>query len=127
VYSGNGIRPPKYGFDTVPVGEWVYERDSGGLFAVTGFSFPMYVEVTLLDGGPIGEVVRGQVSENIRPRSVTKDPCVTPEVVPPRAGLMPSEMKRLRQLEDENARLKRVVADLSLDKEMLQDVIKRKL
>ena len=42
-------------------------------------------------------------------------------------GLMPSEMKRLRQLEEENARLKRIVADLSLDKEMLQDVIKRKL
>ena len=43
------------------------------------------------------------------------------------AGLMPSEMKRLRQLAEENARLKRIVADLSLDKEMLQDVIKRKL
>jgi putative transposase len=43
------------------------------------------------------------------------------------AGLMPSEMKRLRQLEEENARLKRIVADLSLDKEMLQEVIKRKL
>jgi putative transposase len=40
-------------------------------------------------------------------------------------GLMPSEMKRLRQLEEENGRLKRIVADLSLDKEMLQDVIKR--
>lgn len=40
---------------------------------------------------------------------------------------MPSEMKRLKQLEEENARLKRIVADLSLDKEMLQDVIKRKL
>jgi len=40
---------------------------------------------------------------------------------------MPSEMKRLRKLEEENARLKRIVADLSLDKEMLQDVIKRKL
>uniref|UniRef100_B0T9W5 Transposase IS3/IS911 family protein n=1 Tax=Caulobacter sp. (strain K31) TaxID=366602 RepID=B0T9W5_CAUSK len=36
---------------------------------------------------------------------------------------MPSEMKRLRQLKDENARLKRIVTDLSLDKEMLQDVI----
>jgi putative transposase len=36
-------------------------------------------------------------------------------------------MKRLRQLEEENARLKKIVADLSLDKEMLQDVIKRKL
>ena len=42
-------------------------------------------------------------------------------------GLMPSEMKRLKQLEEENTRLKRIVADLSLDKEMLQDVIKRKL
>ena len=37
-------------------------------------------------------------------------------------GLMPSEMKRLKQLEEENGRLKRIVADLSLDKEMLQDV-----
>ena len=43
------------------------------------------------------------------------------------AGLMPSEMKRLRQLEEENAKLKRLVADLSLDKAMLQDVVSRKL
>lgn len=43
------------------------------------------------------------------------------------AGLMPSEMRRLRELEEENNRLKRIVADLSLDKAMLQDVIKRKL
>lgn len=43
------------------------------------------------------------------------------------AGMMPSEMKRLRELEDENNRLKKIVADLSLDKAMLQDVIKRKL
>ena len=43
------------------------------------------------------------------------------------AGLMPSEMKRLKQLEEENGKLKRLVADLSLDKVMLQDVIKRKL
>lgn len=42
------------------------------------------------------------------------------------AGLMPSEMKRLRELEQENARLKKIVADLTLDKEMLQDVLKRK-
>jgi putative transposase len=40
---------------------------------------------------------------------------------------MPSEMRRLRELEQENARLKKIVADLALDKEMLQDVIKRKL
>ena len=43
------------------------------------------------------------------------------------AGLMPSEMKRSRQLEDENTRLKRIVADLSLDKAMLQDVLSKKL
>ncbi len=42
-------------------------------------------------------------------------------------GLTPSEMKRLQQLEEENGKLKRIVADLALDKEMLQDVIKRKL
>jgi putative transposase len=35
-------------------------------------------------------------------------------------------MKRLRQLEDENGKLKKIVADLSLDKAMLQDVIRRK-
>lgn len=37
------------------------------------------------------------------------------------AGLMPSEMRRLRQLEEENGKLKWLVADLSLDKAMLQD------
>jgi putative transposase len=42
-------------------------------------------------------------------------------------GLLPTEMRRLRQLEDENAKLRKVVADLSLDKEMLQDALRRKL
>ena len=42
-------------------------------------------------------------------------------------GLLPSEMRRLKQLEDENGRLRKVVADLSLDKEMLQDALRRKL
>ncbi len=42
-------------------------------------------------------------------------------------GLMPSEVRKLRQLEEENARLRRLVADLSLDKEMLQEVIRKKL
>ena len=36
-------------------------------------------------------------------------------------------MKRLRELEDESSRLKKIVADLSLDKEMLQDVLIGKL
>jgi len=43
------------------------------------------------------------------------------------AGLLPTEMKRLKQLEDENGRLKKIVADLTLDREMLQDVIRRKI
>ena len=42
-------------------------------------------------------------------------------------GLTPPEMRRLKQLEDENAKLKKIVAELSLDKEMLQDVLRRKL
>jgi putative transposase len=42
-------------------------------------------------------------------------------------GLLPNEMRRLKQLEDENAKLKKLVADLSLDRKMLQDVIRRKL
>ena len=41
-------------------------------------------------------------------------------------GLLPNEMRRLKQLEDENNKLRRVVADLSLDKEMLQDALRRK-
>ena len=42
-------------------------------------------------------------------------------------GLLPTEMRRLKQLEDENGKLWKVVADLSLDKEMLQDALRRKL
>ncbi len=38
-----------------------------------------------------------------------------------------SEVRRLRQLEDENARLKRLVADLTLDKNILQEVVRKKV
>lgn len=69
------------------------------------------------DGTTIGEVCRkAGISEatvyNWRKKS---------------ARLMPSEMKRPRQREEENAKLKRLVADLSLDKAMLHDVVSRKL
>jgi putative transposase len=37
-----------------------------------------------------------------------------------------SELRELRQLKEENAKLKQMVADLSLDKQMLQDVLKKK-
>jgi putative transposase len=39
-------------------------------------------------------------------------------------GLGVNELRQLKQLHDENARLKQIVADLSLDKQMLQDVLK---
>jgi putative transposase len=42
-------------------------------------------------------------------------------------GLGPSELRKLRLLEEENRKLKQLVADLSLDKAMLQDVIEKKL
>ena len=40
-------------------------------------------------------------------------------------GLGISELRLLRQLQEENAKLKQIVADLSLDKQMLQDVLKK--
>ncbi|AUH65592.1 hypothetical protein CX676_16745 [Paracoccus zhejiangensis] len=42
-------------------------------------------------------------------------------------GLLPDEMRRLKQLEDENARLKRNLADLTLDRQMVQGVVRREL
>lgn len=42
-------------------------------------------------------------------------------------GLGVSELRRLRQLEEENRKLKQLVVDLSLDKAMLQDVLAKKL
>lgn len=41
-------------------------------------------------------------------------------------GLMPSEVQRLQQLEEENRRLKAIVAELTLDKQMLQEVLRKK-
>jgi putative transposase len=69
------------------------------------------------DGTPIGEVCRKAGISDATFYNWRKK----------YAGLMPSEMKRLRQLEEENAKLKRIVADLSLDKAMLQDVLSKKL
>ena len=43
------------------------------------------------------------------------------------AGLGVAELRRLKQLEEENSKLKQLVADLSLDKKMLQDVLSKKL
>lgn len=43
------------------------------------------------------------------------------------AGMGVAELRRLKQLQDENARLKQIVADLTLDKQMLQEVVTKKL
>lgn len=43
------------------------------------------------------------------------------------AGLGTEELRRLKSLEEENKRLKSLVADLSLDKQILQDVLSKKL
>ena len=42
-------------------------------------------------------------------------------------GLGVYELRRLKQIEDENRRLKRLVADLTLDKQILQEVLSKKL
>jgi putative transposase len=42
-------------------------------------------------------------------------------------GLGVGELRRVKQLEDENRKLKQLVADLSLDKHILQDVLAKKL
>jgi len=42
------------------------------------------------------------------------------------SGMDVSEIRRLKQLEDENSKLKKLVADLSLDKSMLQDALRKK-
>lgn len=41
--------------------------------------------------------------------------------------MLPTDMRRMKRLKDENAKLRKLVADLSLDKEMLQEVLRQKL
>ncbi len=68
-------------------------------------------------GTPVGEVCRKMgVSEPTYYRWKQKY-----------GGLMPSEVRRLRRFEEENTRLRKLVADLTLDKEMLSEVIRRKM
>jgi putative transposase len=68
-------------------------------------------------GTPVAEVVRKMgISEQTFYRWKKKF-----------GDMLPSEVKKLRQLEEENRRLKQLVADLSLDKAMLQDVLSKKV
>ena len=67
-------------------------------------------------GTPVAEVVRKNgISEQTFYRWKKKY-----------AGLGVAEVRRLKHLEEENRRLKQMVADLSLDKQMLQDVLSKK-
>lgn len=43
------------------------------------------------------------------------------------ADLGVSELRKLKQLKDENAQLRRIVADLTLDRQILQEVVRKKL
>ena len=68
-------------------------------------------------GAPVGEVCRKMgISENTFYRWKRKF-----------FGMGVAELRRLKQLEEENRRLKQLVADLALDKVMLQDVLQKKL
>ncbi len=68
-------------------------------------------------GVPVEEVIRRLgISENTFYRWKKKF-----------AGMGVAEIRRLKQLEEENKKLKQMVADLSLDKQMLQDVLGKKV
>jgi putative transposase len=68
-------------------------------------------------GTPVSEVCRKMgISENTFYRWKKKY-----------LGMLPSDLRKLRQLEEENRQLKQMVADLSLDKHMLQEVLSKKV
>jgi putative transposase len=76
-----------------------------------------YVLKQVESGKPVGEVCRQLgVSEQSFYRWKRKY-----------QGIGIAELRRLRQLEDENRKLKKIVADLSLDKHILQDVLSKKI
>ena len=75
----------------------------------------------------------GSVTGGISPKGQGRDPGardlgadVLPLEVQVRGGMIVSEAKCLKHLESENRRLNKLVADLSLDKQMLQEVVDRK-
>jgi putative transposase len=77
-------------------------------------------------GTPVAEVIRKMgTSEQTSPRP-TSDAPRSHRWKKHYAGLGVSELRRLKQLEEENKKLKALVADLSLDKRMLQDALSGK-
>jgi putative transposase len=93
--------------------------ESGGAMKASRFSDAQkaFILKQAEDGVPIGEVCRKVGISQATFYGWRKK----------YAGLLPTEMRRLKALEGENGRLKKLVAELSLDKEMLQDVVRRKL
>lgn len=84
VYSGNGVRPPRYSNAGLKPGEWVSKPEVAGLVSTTGFAFPMYVEIqpsraSAASVAPADDLKA--LSKAVRPRSIRYDPCVSPKVV----------------------------------------------
>jgi len=69
--------------------------------------------------------VRSQWRANSLTASEARCPTIKTCGIVCQFGRGPVELRRLRQLEEENGQLKRIVADLTLDKQMLQDVLKK--
>lgn len=83
VYSGNGVRPPRYSNAGLKPGEWAPKPEIAGLFSTTGLAFPMYVELQPLRASAASAAPAGDLkalSKAVRPRSIRYDPCVSPQV-----------------------------------------------
>jgi putative transposase len=83
-------------------------------------------EAIEVHGGLIAFIMRQAEKARQSARSAAKPEAWRPFTIWRKkcTGLIPSEMKRLRQLEEANGKLMKTVADLSLDKAMLRDVIR---
>lgn len=83
VYSGNGVRPPRYSNAGPSPGEWAPNPETAGLFSTTGFAFPMYVEIQP-SGASAASVAPADdlraLSKALRPRSIRYDPCIVPKI-----------------------------------------------
>ena len=83
VYSGNGVRPPRYSNAGRKPGEWAPKPEITGLFSATGFAFPMYVEIQP-SGASAASVASVEdlkaLSKAVRPRSIRYDPCIVPKI-----------------------------------------------
>jgi putative transposase len=98
---------------------WVHAGSRGGPIKKSAYSDAQisYALQQAETGAPVADVCRKiGISENTFYRWKKKY-----------AGMLPSDLRKLRQLEEENRRLKQMVADLSLDKHTLQEVLSKKV